>query len=88
VGQNEKFVVFIFLTVLVVIFKVHPSAGFASVDTDGKFDLTSYLRLGLFFFFLDPDPHLASVCVISLSLFCFEIRVVCVCVGTCVRVSV
>ncbi len=32
-----------------------------TVDTSGK---TTDLRLGLFFF-LDPDPHLASVCDLS-----------------------
>ena len=42
------------------------------VDTGGK------IPSGLFFF-LDPDPHLASVCEISITL-SFEIRVVCVCV--------
>jgi hypothetical protein len=40
----------------------------------------------LFLFFLDPDPHLASVCVISISFLFRDMS--CVCVGTCVRVCV
>ena len=51
------------------------------------FNLNSfYLFLFEFLFFLDTDPHLASVCVISIS---FPFRdTSCVCVGTCVRVCV
>jgi hypothetical protein len=55
----------------------------AIVDTGGKSFIYSFFIL---FIFLDTDPHLASVCMISIS---FPFRdMSCVCVGTCVRVSV
>jgi hypothetical protein len=41
----------------------------------------------LFLFFLDPDPHLASV-VCDLYLFSVSRYELCVCVGTCIRVCV
>ena len=55
------------------------------VDTGGKMWLLHSLAWSESFFFLDPDPHLASVCNLSISL-SFEIWVVCVCVCVCVRV--
>jgi hypothetical protein len=49
------------------------------VDTGGKTDLLPSKRLGLFFFFfLDPDPHLASVCVIFISFPFRDMSYVCV----------
>ena len=47
------------------------------VDTGGK------IYLYLFSFFLDTDPHLASV-VCDLYLFSVSRYELCVCVGTCV----
>jgi hypothetical protein len=58
---------------------------YSSVDTGGK--ITSKFFY-LFLFFLDPDPHLASV-VCDLYLFSVSRYELCVCgnLCTCVRVS-
>ena len=53
-------------------------------EKSSNLNLNLFICLFRFLFFLDTDPHLASVCVISIS-FLFR-DTSCVCVGTCVRV--
>ena len=60
-----------------------------TVDTGGKIYLSNLILLFRFLFFLDTDPHLASVCVISISFLFRDMSCVCVCgnLCTCVHMS-
>jgi hypothetical protein len=56
-----------------------------AVDTGGKYQLLLHSKERVFSFFLDPDPHLASVCDLSISFSFRDMSCVCVCVCVCVR---